>query len=211
MVQDPYRTVLWGVSACHLPPFGTIGGVLVLVCLLSRWWGDGVFGHAGRIVGAGADAVEGAGKFVSGAFLMGGNASVEVASLAVAAVSYGASIAQDAWRGFEVSDTTVLRTRGRLAAADAASLGDYLASSAGRRAYSLDNDSALLIMDIAEGLSIAVPHLQVARLVAHTDTHLMEARVEARILRSGWLAIDFALHKVDYQVTWVNPAWDLAG
>ena len=47
-------------------------------------------------------------------------------------------------------------------------------------AYSLDNDSALLIMDIAEGLSIAVPHLQVARLVAHTNTHSMEARVEAR-------------------------------
>ena len=102
-----------------------------------------------------------------------------------------------------------MKTIGRIAAEDGDQLASWLNSFTGRATTRCsDSEPLALWISLAQSVSLSMPHVEATTQDFSVDGSLWQASGMAKLLQSGYVAIEFRFTSVTFTPRWANPLWD---
>ena len=184
---------------------------LLMVCgaLFSFGSGSGPIAHITDMLGSTAAVTNSTGRMITSGLNAAADLTDAAASTIAGLKSGSLDVAKEAWHGVDIVNVSCSMEHGKLAADDARELNHWLKSRAGLRATRVPLPIVESLCVLVDGITIGRPHLGRSQQLLEYKAGYLEARLEARLLPSGFLAVQWQFKQVQYQLTWANPLWEM--
>ena len=150
------------------------------------------------------------GQATSGIAHAGANMTKAMAFVVTALTNQGASLADTAWKGVDLTNVSVKVGAGRLFAGEVETLEDVLFCEAGRNLTGVPTELESIWKPLLKALRSEVPVAQVEHQSFVSQGHWHTLSLWGRSLRSGYSGVAWRVAEVDFTVAWANPLWELA-
>jgi hypothetical protein len=185
-----------------------VPGSLVVIAVVALVVGErGPIRHISRILGATALVGETAAAAASAGIAATSDLAVSVTDAMVSAVSGTLSLSQEVWHGLDLLNVSLRQVRGKFAGDDGNIITSWLESQDAAILHKLSADLVASLAASARSVSTATPHVQVRNEYLELGCSYVAYVIEARLLESGFTAVQYAVWKANYTPQWSNPMW----
>ena len=147
----------------------------------------------------------------AGAMLqLGTNFTTSATSLMLDVGNGGKSLAHEFWRGIDLLNVTLWREAGTVVVDDGSGLAAWLELSSSAGALAADPDFRSWVTLAAAGVEVSRPYVAVQHQNLSVQGSYVEYRVQARLLDSGYVDVQWERAAVTFVPTWSNILWALA-
>jgi hypothetical protein len=171
-----------------------VPGSFALIAVVALVVGErGPIRHISRILGATALVGETAAAAASAGIAATSDMAVSVTEAVVMAVSSTLSLSQEVWHGIDLLNVSLRQVRGKFAGDDGTIITTWLHSSDAAFIHRLPADLREHLASSARSVSISMPHFQIKDEFIQLDYRYVAFTVEARLLESGFIALQYAV------------------
>jgi hypothetical protein len=165
--------------------------------------------HISNMLGAATQVTEEAGRAMAGVLGAGADA-IESTELAVVSMKNGAAnLIAETWSGIELTNVSVSYSNNKIIVADLLHFNQWLEDELSVSVKKLSFLDKALLREALRFLSTEMPHFE-SGLQNIEFTHLYrDMRIEAKLLSTGYLAVQWLARTVNFSARWTNPIWEI--
>jgi hypothetical protein len=161
-----------------------------------------------RLLGAAATVSESTAGAASAAIMASADLGLAFSTIVVAATQSTLSFSQGVWHGVDLLNVSVRQASGTIAVDDSVVVAEWLRSDAGKTLAPVRPHIAEALRAAVHSISLSMPHVRHQEELLVPDGTYFAFAVEARLLASGYVGLQFGIWEANFTPQWVNPAWE---